>query len=71
MGARPHGIVYAEGGKNMETSGITDDSVVPLRGRGVVIREYFPEVSKTEGKNERWDRERDGKSTWSYLVGWV
>lgn len=42
MDARPHGIVYAEGGKNMETSDIPTYSVVPLCGRGKeVIREYF------------------------------
>lgn len=60
MDARPHEIVYAEGGKNMETSDIPAYSVVPLCGRGKeVIREYFSEASKTEGKNERLDIERD------------
>lgn len=35
----------------METSDIPAYSVVPLCGRGEeVIREYFPEASKTEGK---------------------
>lgn len=53
MDARPNGILYAEGGKNMETSDIPVYRVVPLCKRGdEVIREYFPEASKTEGKNE-------------------
>lgn len=70
MDARPHGIVDAEGGKNMETSDIPAYSVVPLCRRGKeVIREYFPEASKTEGKNEGLDIERDWNLIWFYLVG--
>lgn len=55
----------------MQTSGVADYSVVPLCGRSVVvIRECFPEASKTIGKNEILDIERDWNSVWSSLVGW-
>lgn len=61
MDARPHGIVYEVGGENMETSGVIDYGVVTLCGKGkVVVRECFPEESsKTAGKNERLDIERN------------
>lgn len=54
MIARTHRIVYAEGGKNMEPQiYLLTVCMVPLCRRSKeVIRQYFLEASKTEGKNE-------------------